>query len=100
MALTFSTTTHAGPQFFDESAVLRPQTGSLSRKPCALAGEADVLARESPANNVNCPDIEGSQVTHILEDGHAGPVLAEDGSTVGVDLAEGDGSHSGSFESE
>jgi hypothetical protein len=88
------------PEFFDEAPVLAPKAGSSSSEPASWPGYADVLAGESPTNNVNWTDVEGVQVTHILEDGHGRPVLAEHGSAVGVDLAEGDGTHSGSLKAE
>jgi hypothetical protein len=88
------------PTLFDEPAVFAPQAGAGTVEPCAFTGDADVLAGESPANNVNWPDIVGVQVTHIAEAGHVRPVLAEHGSAIGVDLAERDCSHPGSLESE
>ena len=88
------------PAFFDEPAVLAPEAGSLPAKSGALACGADVLAGEASANNVNWPDIPSVEVAHVIEDGNARPVLAEDGSAVRLDLAEGDGSHPGSLKAE
>jgi hypothetical protein len=89
------------PNFLDEPAVFAPQPRALSRKPGSCAADcADVLARESSSDNVNWADVFGAQVTHILEAGHVRPMLPKHCSAVGVDFAEGDGTHSGSLEPE
>jgi hypothetical protein len=41
----------------------------------------------------------GGEFSHVLIDGHVGPMLSKDRSAIGLDFTECDGSHSGSFES-
>jgi hypothetical protein len=66
-------------------------------KACAGAGNADVLAGESSADDITGDAIEGSDV---LVNRDAWPVFVEDVAAERVDFTELDGSHSGSFESE
>ncbi len=61
------------------------------------AGSAKRLAGEPAANNICCGWAKCSDVV-VTRD--AGPVLSEDCPAVGIDFAEGDGSHSGSLEPE
>lgn len=42
-----------GPQLGDDSSVLIPEPGSLTVEAGTLAGCADILAREAPANEVD-----------------------------------------------
>jgi hypothetical protein len=88
----------SGPEFFDKPTIFRPEMAVILRA-STLPGTAEGLARIAPADKVNWPCIPGVQVAHIFVDGHTWPVLAKHGSAVGVDFAEGDGSHPGSFES-
>lgn len=68
------------------------------------SGDAERLAREPAANNVDCDSIGakplGGEGSHVVVTGHVGPMLAEDGAAVGLDFAERDGSHSGALEPE
>jgi hypothetical protein len=68
--------------------------------PCAAAGRADVLAGEASANNVNCSNVGAFEFRNVVMDGDARPVLGEDFPAERIDLTEGNGSHSGSFEPE
>jgi len=65
---------------------------------------ADVLAGEAPANNVNgnaiCREPFGSKGSDVVENRDIWPVPGEDTSAIGIDFAEGDGSHSGPLEPE
>jgi hypothetical protein len=85
----------------NESSILRPEAAPISLDSFSApvdAGNADVLARESTADNVAFDVAKGSD---IIEAGHVGPALLEDGTAVGLDLAEGDGAESpGAFEPE
>jgi len=64
----------------------------------------NILAWEPAADDIHgnaiCPEAIGSENCDIVVAGDAGPVLGEDAAAVGIDLAEGDGSHSGSLEPE
>lgn len=70
-----------------------PEPASLAFESGALAGKADVLAREPAADNIDRSNVRSPQGSDILKDRNRGPVLSEDGSAVGFDLAEGGGSH-------
>jgi hypothetical protein len=42
----------------------------------------------------------GAKLSHVSENRDIWPVLSQDGLAIGINFAEGDGSHSGSFEAE
>jgi hypothetical protein len=67
-----------------------------------FAGNTNVLAGEAATddigNNSVCPKTVSGKGSHIVIAGDVGPVLFEDGSAIGLDFTEGDGSHPGSFE--
>jgi len=50
----------------DESVHFPPQAASFTVEASAFAGAADVLARETSANNVNCPTISEYSFTCYL----------------------------------
>lgn len=85
-----------GPESRDKAAILRPEVTVIFRA-SALPGETEWLAWVSSANNVA---LDAGECADVVMDGDAWPVLSEDGPAVGVDLAEGDGTHSGSFKPE
>ena len=64
----------------------------------------NILAWEPAADDIHgnaiCPEAIGSENCDIVVAGDAGPVLGEDAAAVGIDLAEGDGSHAGALEAE
>lgn len=88
------------PALSDKSSHFAPQPALGPVKPPTSAGVAGVLAGESPANNVNWSNVESPEFSHVGMAGHVGPVLAQDCPAERVDLAEGNGSHPGSFEPE
>jgi hypothetical protein len=49
-------------------------------------------------DNPVCGKSSGSEYCNVVVARDVRPMLLEDGSTIGIDLAERDGSHSGSFE--
>jgi hypothetical protein len=51
-------------------------------------------------NDSICGKSSGSESCNVVVDWDVRPVLSQDGAAVGLDFAEGDGSHSGSFEPE
>jgi hypothetical protein len=81
----------------------KPRARSVSDA-STLPGKADVLARESASNEFNgnsvCVQSLLGEGSHVFVAGHIGPVLFEDGAAVGLDLAEGDGSHPRPLKSE
>jgi hypothetical protein len=85
----------------NEASVLAPQARPLSVNAGSGAGDTDVLAGEAAAD-----DIDAIGEPFALEAPDVGkardvrPVLSQDGSAIGLDLAEGDGPHSGPFEPE
>ena len=73
---------------------------AVIRLACSLPSKAEGLARVSSANKLHWTDIGAAELADVSVDGDAGPVPAQDPTAVGVDLAEGDGSHSSSLEPE
>jgi hypothetical protein len=68
-----------------------------------LACDAEGLTRETTTDEIDSSKPTQSVCVNgvdIVEAGDIGPVLPQDGSAVLVALAEGDGSHPGSFESD
>ena len=89
-----------GSTLMHEPEHFEPQPGSLALEAFAFAGDADVLTGESSANEVDLTQSTWVKGADILEDRDTRPVAPQDRSTVGLDFAEGDGSHSGSLKSE
>jgi hypothetical protein len=82
---------------------LAPQSAALSGETCAVPGEADVLAGEPAADDVNAIELTQSSCierTDILEARNLRPLLAENSPAVGLNFAERDRTHSGSLEPE
>jgi hypothetical protein len=42
----------------------------------------------------------GGKLSHVSKNRDIWPVLSQDGAAIGIDLTEGDGSHSGPFEAD
>jgi hypothetical protein len=83
------------PELFDDAEVLEPQSTSGSFEAGSFAGEADVLAREAPAQHVDPREIGSTNCSDIFEPLGVGPVLGEDGTAERVELdLEEDGSKS------
>jgi hypothetical protein len=83
---------------------LAPEAGPRSCKTSALSCDADVLAGEASADDIDGDSI-GSQSlccegAYVVVAGDAWPVLGEDSPGVRFALAEGDGTHAGSLKAE
>jgi hypothetical protein len=93
-----------GSNFANNSGVLTPKPGPLAGKPRSTSGHANVLTGEPTADDVHgnsiCSQSLGGEASHVVIARNVGPALPQDGSAVGLDLAEGDGPHAGPFESE
>ena len=76
-----------------------PEAGTLTGKAGACACKADVLARKSADDDIGLALSEFSR-RDVVVNRDIWPVLGEDTSAVGIDLAEGDGSHAGALEAE
>jgi hypothetical protein len=87
----------------NESCVFAPQPTPFACKASTSACDADVLAGEASADKIDSAEsaelvaVDSSDVWKARD---VWPVLGKDGAAVGLDFAERDGSHSGSFESE
>jgi hypothetical protein len=68
---------------------------TVIRRAALLAGDGERLTREPARDKVDPPNSGNS--SHVVMAGDARPVLGDDCAAVGVPLAEGDGTHSGSF---
>lgn len=86
----------SGSDSSNNPGVLSPESAASAREPFRFRtrGMTDVLAGEPSANKVCC---WGCQRADIRVARDSWPVLCEDGSAVGVDFAELDGSHSRSL---
>ena len=62
-------------------------------------GSAERLAWESSANNINAFKFPSIKLPDVAENWDIGPMLAQPVSAGGFNLAEPNGSHSGSFKS-
>lgn len=85
----------AWSQFANKTGDLVEQAASCACQSCAKSCEADVLAGETAADNVN-GNSTGSKsfagkLAHVAVAGHVGPVLGEDFAGVFFDFAERDG---------
>jgi hypothetical protein len=64
--------------------------------------EREVLAGEAPADDINgnaiCSEAIGSEVSDVVVDRDVRPMLGEDSSAIGVDLAERDCFEAGALE--
>src|SRR5260221_6851879 len=115
----------AGSKFPNESVVFAPESTSRACKTSTLSGNADVLAGEASADDVNTafeslsppmlfaprPALVaspangvghrlGAEFSDVSEDGDAWPMSSKYCSAVGVDFTESNGSHPGSLKSE
>jgi hypothetical protein len=85
----------AGSKLANESSVFEPQARAFPVETASLPGEADVLAREAPADGVNGDSVSGKsgsvKSSDVFISGHARPVLRQDSPAEWVDLAKGDG---------
>jgi hypothetical protein len=89
----------AGSYFANQPCELAPQSRSLASDPTTVSGSRNVLAGEATANNVGEASVE-PECANVVVAGDIRPMLGEDSAAEGIDFAEGDGSHSGSFKPE
>lgn len=86
-------------RFGDDARELVPEAATGAFEADALSGSADILAGESPANNVNCGKVAGCSDIGIPRG--IGPVAREHGAAVRVDLDLPDnGAEAGALEAE
>ena len=76
-----------------------PESRTGAGKPGAESCERNILAREAADHDIGFAFGKFARCDVIMA-GDIWPVLGEDASAVGIDFAESDGSHSGSFEAE
>ena len=79
----------AGSNLANEAGVFDPEATALTREPFASASDGDILAGKSAANNVDCSDMLGLQLSNVAVDGNVGPMLGKDAARELLDLAEG-----------
>jgi len=83
--------------FLDDPLELEPEPASVARQPCACASAGDVLAWESPADDINAPTprvaVKRSHVIPDRESRQESITLSskEDASAVGINLNSADG---------
>ena len=92
----------SGSDFANNSAHLRPEVARVFRA-SLLAGMAEWLTRVAACDDPDVSDSVPSQSVccngvNVLVAGNIGPVLSQDGAGERFDFTEGDGSHSGSFQ--
>ncbi len=78
-----------GSKLANKTGVLAPKSRPSTFNAGAFACVRDVLAREPAANNVDCSDMLGLQLSNVAVDGNAGPMLGEHAARELLDLAEG-----------
>lgn len=95
-----------GSDVGNDPAVFDPESRPRSFEPRTFAGEADILAGESSANNLNAscvpviPEALARKLSDVSVTGDTRPVFCEHTLAIWVNFAERDGSHSRSFEPE
>jgi hypothetical protein len=81
----------AGSNLANKSPELLPETSSLTRDTSALSSEADVLAGEAAADDINGNSISGKSVgcefSDIVVDRHLRPVFAQHRAAIRLDFA-------------
>jgi hypothetical protein len=86
----------------NDSAHLRPEVAIVSR--CVLLSRNAVgLARKAGTDKIDSSEPTQSpcvESVDVIDAGDAGPMLRKYGSAVGIDFAEGNGAHAGSFKAE
>jgi hypothetical protein len=78
----------SGSKLANKAGVLRPKTRTLSLNTCASSCVAEVLARESTAENVDRLNVIAPQLAYVVVDRHVRPVLGKNLLAEGVLLAE------------
>lgn len=94
-----------GSNVANEARNVSPDSGALTVQAGALAGRADVLTGEPATDAVDGVDAESSnsgsvEGSHVVMDGHSGPVLREHAPAPRVDFAESDGLKAGALEAQ
>jgi hypothetical protein len=90
----------AGACFSNDSVHFRPEVARIGF-PELLACGTEGLAGIASANNVNCSGVLlAVELADVVVDWDVWPVPLEHPSAVGLDFAEGDGSHPSPFEAE
>jgi len=81
-------------KFANKTGVLCPEARPFALNPCASSGDADVLAGEAPADDINsnsiCGKSIGGEFSDIFVNRDVGPMLGEDTTGERFDFAEGD----------
>ena len=82
----------------DQSCVFAPQSALRTGKAGSIPCNADILTRETPADDIDgnsiCCKSLGSEGPHVVVLPDIGPVLSQDRPAVRLDLAERDGAES------
>jgi len=73
-----------GSYLANDSCELKPEAGLFAIEPSAPSRNADVLAGESAADDIDGGEVSSSDISHVLVSGSVRPVLCEHGPTVAV----------------
>jgi hypothetical protein len=79
-----------GSNLANEAIDFAPEPAALTCEARAMASVGDILAGKSPTNNVDCSDMFCLQLSYVVVDGDARPMLGENAPRELLDLAEGD----------
>ena len=87
----------ARARFLDDPEHFKPESGPLTVEPGTFAGDADILARETAAHDVNARNTDGSKsvgadLSDVIENRNVGPVATENPPGVIVSFTECNGS--------
>lgn len=80
-----------GFQLANKTGVFTPEPRTFTVKSGAVSCEADILAGEASANNVNWSDIFAPELRYVFELADVRPVFRQHAPAEWVNLAEGDG---------
>src|ERR1700740_824397 len=84
----------ARSKFANKASVMRPEAAALTSEPHALSRTTDVLARETPADDIDsnsvCGELSAGEVSNVMVAGNLGPVLRQCLACEWFDLAERD----------
>jgi hypothetical protein len=91
----------SGSYFANDPSELVPKTGPLSCESSSFSCNADVLAGEAAADEIDGPiSVAGREGSHVTVARHVGPVLGEDAVGIVINLHPPLAGHAGTFKAE
>ncbi len=75
----------------NKTGIFRPKAASLSREPCPLSCEADILTGEAATDDIDGADLFAREGSHVMVAGNLRPMFRQHAPAEWIDLAKGDG---------